>query len=372
MKLPIFLFSILISPVVLAQYSQFSHGNKTDNLELIQVDFLESSTILHFEYNSPEERVGTICIREETYLQDKSSYKKFELMNSYNLPLCDKYHVMDEKRLHRFSLEFEKLPDSIANFDFIESGDNSFEVRNIKIDYQNTSSLIDIDGFTNGYSVKEKGIFYKDGIAIQQFMCEGVFIAAYLERSKSYGSYYQVNFVIQNLTGKSINFDPSQTEAQLYAEGEPIETYILSHQEYSKKVATRQGWAAFAKGFSEGMAAYNAGYSNSTSYSSTNSSAYGKVGNTYGSAYGSSSTTTYTRTYDAGAAYTAQQNANKNINEFNQQQYEVRQTLSEGYAKLNTIPNETEYIAYINLKYKKADNLIFVIQFNGKKYTFIW
>jgi len=151
-----------------------------------------------------------------------------------------------------------------------------------------------------------------------------------------------------------------------------------------KKVQNRQAWNSFAIAFSESMAASNAGYSSSTTntsvYGSSNSygSASGYVGNTYGSVYGSSSTysTAYgrstTNSYNGAAAYAAQQNANNNISNYQGQQFQIKKTLSEGYLKLNTIPNQTEYIGYLNIDYKKVDHLYLNIPLNGIIYKFIW
>jgi hypothetical protein len=65
--------------------------------------------------------------------------------------------------------------------------------------------------------------------------------------------------------------------------------------------------------------------------------------NTYGyaNAYGSAYTTTYgqshTTSYNGAAAYAAQQQANANYNAYANSQYEIREKLSDGYVKLNTI-----------------------------------
>ena len=96
-----------------------------------------------------------------------------------------------------------------------------------------------------------------------------------------------------------------------------------------------------------------------------NGSVYGNSNTTY-STYG----TSYSRAYDGAAAYAAQQNANRNIANFTGQQYEVKNQISQGYAKIHTINNETEYLGYVNVKYKKADSLTLTIPFNGTDFIF--
>ena len=130
------------------------------------------------------------------------------------------------------------------------------------------------------------------------------------------------------------------------------------------------------------MAASSAGYSStSTSYygnSSTTSSAhaYGYIGNTYGyaSAYGTSYTTSYGQayasSYNGAAAYAAQQNARANTEHFAYLQHIIRQQLSDGYVKNNTIENGVEYTGYFNIKYKQIDHLIIEFVINGITFPF--
>ena len=371
MKVIALLSLLTIAHISKGQYKSFSVTSHNDGLTLLQVDNTETSTLLHFKLIVPRDQIGAICMNEDTYLQDLETKKKYHLLSSINIPFCDRYHSMEDNFIHQFTLEFENLPDSIRSFNFKENSENGFFVNNIQIDYNQVSELCDISEFIEDYPVTERSVFYKEGEEIQQIKYNGIYMAAYVVGSSSYGRYYRVNFIIQNQSGRSILFNPDHITAQLYdSEGLEIDTYILSFDEYSHKVENRQAFAAFAKSYSESMAASNAGYSKTTSSSNSSATAYGNVGNTYGSVYANSYTTTYSRTYDGAAAYNARQSANRNIQEFNQQQKQIKQTLYEGYAKINTIPNETEYVAYINMKYKKAKNLTFVIPINGKEFIF--
>ena len=176
-----------------------------------------------------------------------------------------------------------------------------------------------------------------------------------LSYDNSYGKYYQVWVDIQNFTGKNLMFSPNSITAQsLIKKGKQEEVEdlsVLSYQDYMKKVKRSQAWSAFAVAFSNSLAASNAGYS----YSSTTASASGST-NSYGSVsaysggmygfangYSSSYSTAYgrstTKSYDGAAAYAAQQNANNNTNAYLQNQYTIKNKLSEVVCSVYYNPN---------------------------------
>jgi hypothetical protein len=369
-----------------AQYNNITIGNTSSpEIKIVQVDFRGLSTLVHFEFKNNNH--GWICSSENVYLQDKSSYKKFNLLNSINLPFCPNKHILsDSNQKHLFTLEFEKVPEDIGLFDIVEineNGETGWHFNNCKIDTKSTvGNFIDVESFTDTTPVKEYGYYYKDGQPVYYYKYNGVVISAVVSIDRNYGKYYQVDILIQNLTGRNRTFNPNLITAQLTRNEEAFSRDVLSYNEYMKKVNNRQAWAAAAVAFSEGMAASNAGYSNTNSssyssgYSSTYGSASGYVGNNYGSVYGSSNTsfstygTSYSRTYDGAAAYAAQQNANRNVANYTGQQYQIKNQISQGYAKIHTINNETEYLGYVNVKYKKADRLTLKVPFNGTDFIF--
>lgn len=55
-----------------------------------------------------------------------------------------------------------------------------------------------------------------------------------------------------------------------------------------------------------------------------------------------------------------------------QNQYEIKSKLSEGYAKANTISNQTEFMGYVNIKFVNTDNMTISIPLNGEVYDFHW
>jgi hypothetical protein len=330
---------------------------------------------------------NVIYINDNFYLKDNETNKKYKLLNSFNLPLGNnnKYAVLEDlNQVINFTLEFEKVPETVHNIDLIEDlKGNGFNFFGVEINKQEKEKgFLDISSFVQSTPIKEMGFYYKDGGVVEYYKENGLRVAFSLSYDNSYGHYYQANVLVENLTGKDINFDPSDILAKVDTK-KGTDIQVLTYAEFMKKVKRRQNWNAFAVAFSEGMAASNAGYSSSTTQSSVSGSvnsfgsAYGYSGNTYSSAYGSSYSygtaygTSTTQNYNANAAYLAQQNANKNIADYQNQQYKIRKTLSEGYMKLNTIMNETEYIGYINIEYKKTDRILITIPINGKSYSFI-
>ena len=371
----------------LAQFNQITvDKSSTPEIKIVQIDFRGLSTLVHFEFSNNNH--VSICSSENVYIQDRSSHKKYKLLNNINLPFCPNVHVLDEPdQKHFFTLEFEKVPENIGEFDIIEINDRGergwFE--NCKIpDESHHGDFIDVSSFTERTPVKEYGYYFDNGQKIYYYKHNGAVISVMVSVERNYGKYYQANILIQNLSGRDRTFKPSLIYAKLAKNGEVFQQNALSHDEYMKKVNNRQSWAAFAVAFSEGVAAAGAGYSNtyssynSSGYSSTYGSASGYLGGNYGSVYGSSNTysstygTSYSRTYDGAAAYAARQNANRNVANYTGQQYQIKNQISQGYAKIHTINNETEYLGYVNIKYTKADEMKLVVPFNNTDYTFTY
>lgn len=424
--LKLFGLILFVSTNLSAQYRHLTiQKSEVPALKIIQVDFREFSTLIHLQYTNTE-LTGWTCIGENIYIKHKETFKKYKLLNSINLPLCDKKHLFDkENQIHHFTLEFEKVPESIGEFDIIENTEGGFNFYGVRIDTTiKMSSFIDVVSLIEETPVKEYSFYYKDGNPVLYYKHKGLMIAVLLTYDNSYGKYYQANILIQNLTGREFNFNPEDITAEYFqivkaskkhknkldkinyiddvyynpetdynfrSEATIIndtlikyEAQVLSYSEYMKKVKNRQAWSTFAVAFSESMAASNAGYSSSTTqtsvygYSNSYGYASGYIGNTYGSIFSSTNTygaaygTSNTQKYDGATAYVAQQNANRNISSFQNKQFEIKRNLSEGYMKLNTIMNENEYVGYVNIVYAKVDKIRLNIPINNLIYTFEW
>tara|TARA_Y100000994_G_scaffold240708_1_gene235707 strand:- start:523 stop:1725 length:1203 start_codon:yes stop_codon:yes gene_type:complete len=389
--------SLCISSTIWAQYDVSYDNNQAQGVDIVQIDVKETSTLVHFRYTN--NNTSPICINEDSYIQNPATYKKYNLLNSINLPLCENKHQFDtNNQIHHFTLEFEKTPLELNNFSIIE--EDGWNIENITIDYSSTNEQIDVSSFVDITPLKETGYYLKDGNTIMYTIFKGITVEVLLSSNNSYGKYWQVDISIKNLSGKSFNFYPSEITAKIYKENKKsnddfliLEADVLTYDEYMKIVNRRQNWNTAMVALGESMAANNAGHSSSTSrsstrsYSNTNSSAYGSLRDNYGnsvsgsiygnsSTYGSSYTTKYAKSYSGADAYWAQQNASQNIANYQSKQYSVKNTLSEGYLKANTLNNETEYIGYINIKssgqYKNAKHIGIIIPINGHNFVFSW
>ena len=370
------LFPILVN----SQYSTFEIKTpySLDNInpiEIVQIDFHEHSTLVHFTLTNPVALGGYFYISEDFKLIDKKTNLNYKLLNSYNLPLDNsniRGHLEELGDKLNFTLEFEKVDESLTVFDLVENEGvkHAFNFYGIEINKKDSSDeLIDLDQFLSQTPVKTINFYYNEGSIVQFHKDQsGLIVAAQSQLDKNYGKYYKINFSIQNLTGENINIFPDDIRAfyiTKFGVNDIQEAKVLSYQEYMKKIKNRQNWNAIALSFSEGLAASSAGYTSSTSYESN----YSYDGYSYSNSYG----TNYTTSYDGTAAYIAQQNAMNSINNYQNQQYEIRNTISEGYLKINTLPNETEYLGYVNIPFsKKIKTLKVIVPINGKEYTFIF
>lgn len=286
--------------------------------------------------------------------------------------------------------------------------------------------FVNVDNFIEDYPLKEYGQYYVNGTIVSYVKFKGIIVNSVAKFLDQYGKYYCVNISVQNFRDRSILFNPANLyavgyyhpkkkkpkgrislarsngyiEDPLYADYSdettqlnkseydetvniPIEVELLSYEDYDKIVRKKQQWQSFWAALGEGLAAAGAGYSSSTtnysgnSYTTANAHAYGNIGGIYGyaHAYGSSYSTAYgqlqTTNYNGFAAYAANQQARANIAELNYYQNQIRQQIGDGYVKMHTIPAETEYSGFFNVKYnKKMQGLTYTIVIDGEPYTF--
>ena len=360
-------------------------------MQITQVDFREFSTIIHFKYINHFEGGGWMNISENSYLKDNKTNKSYKLLNSINLPINSegesRYMIFDSKdQVHYFSLEFGKLPESTFEFDMIEDEKNkdAFNFYGISLNPEVKKEFINVDNYIASTPVKEYGVYIKDGQSIHYFKHQGLLISLSVTQNNNYGKYYTPYIDIQNFTGKSLLFNPSSITAKTYDRKKSLfqDLEVLSYEQYMKKVQTKQAWNAALYGMAQGVAASGAGHSSSTTnfsgsgYTNSYASASGYIGNTYGymnataSSYSTVHGKSQTQSYNGAAAYAAQQNASNNTNAYLQQQYQIKAQINEGYAKINTLQNQTQYAGYFNIKYKKSDNMVINIPINSTVYSF--
>jgi hypothetical protein len=207
--------------------------------------------------------------------------------------------------------------------------------------------------------ITERKTIYQDGQPIQYYSFNGISVAVRFARDELYGDYYSAYITVENGTDKQFNLDPSEFTAVLGNKGKIEEVEILSYDYYIKKVNRRQSWGAAFNAFAQSQAASQAGYSGTV--------AAGAVVNNYG---GAAVGVAASQSYSGAAQYAANQNASNNINKYNNQLYSIKESITQGYLKINTVFPSTRIIGYVNIKHQKADGILFNIPINGQVYQF--
>ena len=403
-------------------------------MNISQIDNREYSTLIFFDYTVPDDSTWNqshqwMNFGDKTYLSIPGIQKKYKMLSTVNVPIDSeaehKMMLFDRAgQRHQFVLEFEKLPEDCSSFDLIENPDNAdaFNIRNITFNPNDTAPFINVDEFIADYPLKEYGQYYVNGTVVSYVKYNGIIVNSVANFLNQYGKYVCINISVQNFRDRSILFNPANLSAigyrhpkkkkvkakrssadmddPIYAEHSvrrtkddpseydesitiPFDVELLSYDEYDRIVRKKQQWQSFWAAVGEGLAAAGAGYSSSStsysgsSYTNANAHAYGNVGGLYGyaSAYGSSYTTAYgqshTTSYNGLAAYAANQQAAANMANLSYEQGQIRQQIGDGYVKMHTIPAETEYSGFFNVKYnKKMQGLTYTIVIDGEPYTF--
>ena len=134
--------------------------------------------------------------------------------------------------------------------------------------------------------------YYKDGETFLYYTSNNVSVSAQLSINRNYGKYYMVNVVVENFTGESFNFNPTDIYSILIKNGENIEGDVFSHNRYMKKVRRSQNWSEALNGLAEGLNAAQAGYSTSTTTISGVSN-YNSLSNNSGNSNNTNSASIY-------------------------------------------------------------------------------
>lgn len=403
-------------------------------MNISQIDNREYSTLVFFDYTVPEDSTWQsghqwMNFSDKTYISIPGSNKKYNMLSTVNIPIDSeaehKMMIFDRAgQRHQFVLEFEKIPEGCSHFEIIEdiiNNPQAFNIRNISYNLADSVEYVNVDDFIADYPLKEYGQYYVNGTVVSYVKYKGIIVNSVANFLNQYGKYICVNISIQNFRNRSILFNPANLSAvgyrhpkkkakmkfsksedledDIYVERSvrrskdneeydetvtiPFDVELLTYEEYDHIVRKKQNWQSFWAALGEGLAAAGAGYSSSTttysgnSYTTANAHAYGNVGGIYGyaNAYGSSYTTTYgqshTTSYNGLAQYAANQQAAANMDELSYTQSQIRQQIGDGYVKMHTIPAETEYSGFFNVKYnKKMQGLTYTIVIDGESYTF--
>jgi len=349
--------------------------------EIIQIALTDSMTFVFLKYTHKSLSNKKLCISEESFIKDVAIKNNYKLLNSVNIPYCPSFHEFDnENDVLYFSLTFNAIPINTKEIDICTDLFNFYGIslnKNSKeIDSLNYINLLEET------PVKEKGFFYKEGKVVQFYIHKGLIIAMHLSVESNYGQYYTSYISIENYSNSRFDFFPDSIKS-VFANENTI-AQVLTLEQYIKKVNRRQSWNTFFVALGEYSDANNAGYSSinsKTKYSGqsqSNGFSAGFFGNTYGSVssnvrtYSKFSANTTTNIYDATANYYARQNASSNVDKFINQQYQILESINQGYLKTNTIFPNQRLNGYVNIKYKKTDKLDIILSIKQEKYSFVW
>jgi tetratricopeptide (TPR) repeat protein len=235
----------------------------------------------------------------------------------------------------------------------------------------------------------------KDGSVKLYYQENGISVTCSINYLNLYGKYFAINLEIENLTGKSFLFNPSDIvsyltvfkidrKTKIVSTKEQFKGRIVSYDDYYKKINNQQNWQSFLNAFGESYNAQMAARSTSVTTTSISgySNSYGSIYDYYGKVpvttnyssrgtYGGSATSV-TNTYNGAVAYAANQIAEKKIQKFDEQLYKIKSEINQGYLKLNTIEHGERMIGTINLLYTKTDQVELLIPVNGKYYYFVF
>lgn len=215
------------------------------------------------------------------------------------------------------------------------------------------------------YPLIERKVIYNDGRVIQYYYVDGVSIAVQFTEENLYGKYYASYITIENGTDEEIVLNPDDFSVISFKGGKVSKEEIIPYDKYMKKVKRKQGWSSFFNAFAESQAASQAGYSALAS-----AGAVGVVNNQGGAAvaYGENVTVGHS----GSAQYAADQQAKQNVQKYDNAQYDIRNSISQGYLKINTIMPHSRVIGYVNVKKSKMEGMLLNIPIRGKIYQFQW
>jgi hypothetical protein len=332
-------------------------------------------------------------------LHDKLNDKKYRLINTYNIPLCElgSFHVCaannNQPASHNFSFEFEKIQNVSSLFDLYsldeESGAFVKMISDIKINENSKVNKLNLETFFKDTPLKELSSRVKNDNLIWTYRHNNLTIQALFKfvHTYPYRKFWQLSLRIVNQTGKDFLFSPSEIFAKRIVNDKIKDLVVLSADEYLSYIRSAQLGYAIGTAVGEYKAAASAGVSTSSSSTvssgdlNTNSQVnftdfYDPLTSVNGdinsrTTYNSRSTT-YSTNYNGAAAYAARQNANMKIDNLILQQKKDINKINEGYLRANTISNNSEYIGYLNIDYKKLDNVTVGLNLNNSYYEFVW
>lgn len=279
-------------------------------------------------------------------------------------------------------------------FQYLENGSGHYETE--MLDGQKVNNYTTFEDNTGNrikYNIESKEVVQdkptladmkstvSNGATFLYYKMNGIFLAVNVTISSDNGKYFLASIVVGNNLNKSIVFEADKLNGFVEKDVKTYACKPYTSDEFANIVGKKLRRKSYWNAVGERFATMNAGVS--TSSTSTLSTGYvnsaaivadnnGNVAAGVGSAYGANSTVSQTQNYNAGAQYQANQNAQRNISQYNNQLEQYQSALDEGYLKSNTVEPGKSITGNMNAKFQKGDTFILYIPLNGSIYQFKW
>ncbi len=358
-------------------YNQIA--NLSNSLTVIHIGDSDSAThiLLKCRFNIDHPHKQTLSINEDAYIIDKSTNHKYKLLNTINIPFEPSYHSPNNlDTVHYFSLTFQKLDNSSQE---IELHSNSFVLNAIEINNNKFKNQeIDLINLLESTPVNEHGYYYKDGKLIKYLINKGIVIALNIDRISSYGEYLSAYISIENYNNRRVDFIPELIKFKI--NNDQNEINLISLEEYTSIVKKKQLINTFFVALGEYNDANSAGNTyintNQTTFKEKNNFISGYFGDEYG--YTTSNVRSYSNTnrktqiYNSGVGYYARQSAKANIRDHQISQYEILESINQGYLKSNTLFQNQRINGYGLIKHIEYETLLIEIPIGNEIFKFEW
>ena len=369
-----------------AQYNDISCLKRPYTTRIVQIDQLDNSTVVYLEYMNDGSKYMNVYDNIELRIEDTD--ERYHLLNSYNMPLSDRDNsrqiVFDNPdQIHRFALEFDKVPFNGRMFEIVESENNvrALNFYDITIDTTSTVEPINYDKWVRDYPVKEFGSYADNGEVTQYMAYKGIMVSAHAKKTNEYGKYFTVDLFVQNFSDHDVLVDPAAiTATSFIPKSKKVKSMkVLTADEYDKKIRNRQNWTTFfvaaatvAATVAVGALESSADHKHHHRYDPPRHRGWRPVYGIYHPYYPSGYYRRHYHSDDYGGLATAATLvtgavATAAVAESNS---EKRKELDCNYLKLNTVKKGSELLGYVNIKFEKTDNLQVNIPIMGEDFQF--
>ncbi|MDB2463838.1 hypothetical protein N9W69_03365 [Flavobacteriaceae bacterium] len=220
---------------------------------------------------------------------------------------------------------------------------------------------------------------YHEGRLIKTISQDGITVSTSLKSTKNqFGNYFLFDISVSNGSNNTVTFKVNDCRAtrvvindRLLKKGKLDKAYkredmsIMSNKEFQSIIKKKQKWNSFIQSTTSWMRAENAGRVSSTS----------TLTNDFGRGQANSTWNRESQTNVGVITYLAQENEEKKLQEFREEQYNLRAKWNEEYIKSNTLSPLEGCSGILACEYKSGryrDYIELTINVEGNKFDFEW